>query len=244
MLAARLAVVTGGGSGIGKAICQKLAEQGARVLVADLRKETAESTAKALKGENHLHFAVNVAKEEEVANLQKFIETIPNSPEILINCAGITRDSTLLKMSTEQWKEVVDVNLTSVFLMSKMLARLAISNEKPLSIVNVSSIVGKIGNFGQTNYAATKAGVVGFTKSAAKELAKKNIRVNSILPGFIATPMTEKMPEKVLQAIIATIPQGKMGSPEDIANAALFLASDQSSYITGATLEVTGGFAM
>uniref|UniRef100_A0A1I7T5M3 Estradiol 17-beta-dehydrogenase 8-like n=1 Tax=Caenorhabditis tropicalis TaxID=1561998 RepID=A0A1I7T5M3_9PELO len=148
-------------------------------------------------------------------------------------------------MTQDKWDSVIKVNLTGVYHVSQTFVKASVDNSNhPLSIINVSSIVGKMGNFGQTNYAATKAGVIGFTKSAAKELAKKNIRVNAVLPGFIKTPMTEAMPQNVLSSICEGIPMGRMGESEEIANSVLFLASDLSSYVTGATLEVTGGFSM
>lgn len=243
LLAGKFAVVTGGGSGIGRAICQQLSAQGARILVADLNKAAAEDTVKLIKGD-HLACAVDVSKAESVNLLRDFALKQSVLPSVVVNCAGITQDSTLLKMPKEKWDAVINVNLNSVFLVTQSFAREAVKSNAPLSVINVSSIIGKVGNFGQTNYAATKAGVIGFTKSAAKELARKNVRVNAVLPGFIKTPMTEAMPPKVLSDICAGIPMGRMGDAEEIANSVLFLASDLSSYITGATLEVTGGIHM
>lgn len=236
--------IPGGGSGIGQAICKKFAASGARLIVADLKKSAAEATAGNLPGNGHSAFEIDVSDPEHVARLQEFIKSSGESPSVLVNCAGITKDATLLKMSQNQWQDVMNVNLNSVFLMSQMIARESVAAGSPLSIVNVSSIVGKIGNFGQTNYAATKSGVIGFTKSAARELATKNIRVNAVLPGFIRTPMTEAMPPKVLDAMVSMVPQRRLGETEEIANAVLFLASDMSSYVTGTTLEVTGGLGM
>lgn len=244
MLSSKLAIVTGGGSGIGRAICEKLASSGARLIVADLNESIAKSTANNLFGSDHASFRIDVSKSDDVALLQEYIQSSGITPSILINCAGITQDSTLLKMTQKQWKSVIDVNLNGIFMMSQMVARETVKNQSPLSIVNVSSIVGKIGNFGQTNYSATKAGVIGFTKSAARELATKNIRVNAVLPGFIRTPMTEAMPPKVLDTMVSMVPQQRLGEPEEIANAVFFLASDMSSYVTGTTLEVTGGLGM
>ncbi|CAL2036470.1 unnamed protein product [Caenorhabditis brenneri] len=244
MLATKVAVVTGGGSGIGRAICEKLASSGAQLIVADLNESVAKNTVNALPGNGHSSFQMDVCNSDDVNRLQHFIKSSGSTPSILVNCAGITKDSTLLKMSQKQWQDVIDVNLNSIFLMTQMIARESVSTQTPVSIVNVSSIVGKIGNFGQTNYSATKAGVIGFTKSAARELATKNIRVNAILPGFIRTPMTEAMPPKVLETMVSMVPQRRLGEPEEIANAVLFLASDMSSYVTGTTLEVTGGLGM
>uniref|UniRef100_A0A1I7TMA4 (3R)-3-hydroxyacyl-CoA dehydrogenase n=1 Tax=Caenorhabditis tropicalis TaxID=1561998 RepID=A0A1I7TMA4_9PELO len=244
MLSSKLAIVTGGGSGIGRAICKKLADSGAQVIVADQNKSDAENTVNSLSGKGNSSFQMDVCKADDVLRLQEFIHSFEHPPSILVNCAGITQDSTLLKMTQKQWQDVMNVNLNSVFMMSQLVARQAVNSKAPLSIVNVSSIVGKIGNFGQTNYSATKAGVIGFTKSAARELATKNVRVNAILPGFIRTPMTEAMPPKVLETMISMVPQRRLGEPEEIANAVLFLASDMSSYVTGTTLEVTGGLGM
>ncbi|PIC15039.1 hypothetical protein B9Z55_022165 [Caenorhabditis nigoni] len=245
LLGGRIAVVTGGGSGIGKAISEALAKHGARVVVADLDSNTAAATARSLQSsEKHSSFAVDVSDANSVKQLTHHVKSL-GTPSILVNCAGITKDSTLAKMTEEKWDSVIKVNLTGVFHVSQAFVKSSIDdNNHPLSIINVSSIVGKMGNFGQTNYAATKAGVIGFTKSAAKELAKKNVRVNAVLPGFIKTPMTEAMPPNVLAEICKGIPMGRMGETEEIANSVLFLASDLSSYVTGATLEVTGGFSM
>ncbi|TKR96357.1 hypothetical protein L596_010388 [Steinernema carpocapsae] len=192
----------------------------------------------------HAAFACDVSKQTEVKNLVDFVkEKFPSEPpQIVVNCAGITQDSTLLKMSEEQFDSVVNVNLKGTFLITQAFTRLAVEHQSPQSVVNISSIVGKTGNFGQTNYSATKAGVIGFSKSAAKELAKKGIRVNCVLPGFIATPMTAAMPSNVLSQISSQIPMGRMGRPDEIADTVLYLASDLSSYVTGTSIEVAGGF--
>lgn len=245
MLGGRIAVVTGGGSGLGMAICQTLAKYGASVIVTDINSNSAASTAESLpKTIQHYAHPVDVSSAESVKSLSDHVKTI-GTPSILVNCAGITMDSTLVKMTPEKWNSVLNVNLTGVFMLTQTFVKASVDNgNSPLSIINLSSIVGKMGNFGQTNYAATKAGVIGFTKSAAKELAKKNIRVNAVLPGFCKTPMTTMMPPDVLANICKGIPMGRMGDAEEIANSVLFLASDLSSYVTGATLEVTGGFSM
>ncbi|KAK6057464.1 oxidoreductase, short chain dehydrogenase/reductase family protein [Cooperia oncophora] len=194
---------------------------------------------------DHTFFSCDVSKSQEVARLHEFVlKQNTKPPNIVVNCAGITKDSTLLKMSEKNFDDVVAVNLKGVFLITQIFAKSAVSENTPLSVINVSSIVGKVGNFGQCNYAATKAGVVAFGKTVGKELAKKGVRVNTVMPGFIRTPMTEAMPEKVLASICEGIPMGRMGEPEDIADATLFLASDMSKYMTGATLEVTGGLFM
>uniref|UniRef100_A0A0K0DUI4 (3R)-3-hydroxyacyl-CoA dehydrogenase n=1 Tax=Strongyloides stercoralis TaxID=6248 RepID=A0A0K0DUI4_STRER len=244
LLVGRVAVVTGGANGIGKAICSKLVEHGAKVCVVDLKKENAIETAKLL-GEGNFAFGCDVSKSIEIEGLKNFVSNdIKKVPQIVVNCAGITQDSTILKMTEEQFDKVIAVNLKGVHLMTQAFAKLAVANNTPASIINISSIVGKVGNFGQTNYAATKAGVIGHTKSAAKELAKKNIRVNAVMPGFIATDMTSLMPPKVLEEICKGIPMKEMGKPEDIANAVIYLGSDMSKYVTGSVIEVTGGLYM
>uniref|UniRef100_A0AC34QU31 Estradiol 17-beta-dehydrogenase 8 n=1 Tax=Panagrolaimus sp. JU765 TaxID=591449 RepID=A0AC34QU31_9BILA len=250
LVAGKLGLVTGGGSGIGRAICQNLAKNGASVLVVDIQDKAAQETVELLQQEspqgNHSAFVGDVSRRDEVDNLRDFfVKQFGGKPaSFLVNSAGITRDGFLVKMNDQMFDEVMNVNLRAIYLLTQTFARLAIQQEKPASFVNLSSIVGKTGNIGQTNYAASKAGVIGFTKSAAKELARYQIRVNSILPGFIKTPMTQKVPDKVLSAICKNIPIGRMGNPEEIAHAVTFLCSDLSSYITGAQIEVTGGLDM
>ncbi|CAI5456262.1 unnamed protein product [Caenorhabditis angaria] len=245
LLAGKVAVVTGGGSGIGRAICKRLADNGASIVVADVKHAAALDTVKLLgPSQAHIPAECDVSSPEAVNKLKELVGKNGNPVSVLVNCAGITQDSTLLKMPKAKWDSVVGVNLTGVFLVSQAFAKYSVETQSPLSIINVSSIVGKTGNFGQTNYAATKAGVIGFTKSAAKELAKKNVRVNAVLPGFIKTPMTEAMPPQVLAEICSGIPMGRMGEDDEIAKSVLFLASDLSSYVTGAALEVTGGYNM
>ncbi|CAJ0951053.1 unnamed protein product, partial [Mesorhabditis belari] len=245
LLQGKLGVITGGGSGIGRAICQRLAAQGARLIVVDRHEESASSTVSQLEGQGHKSFAGDVSKSADVENLRKFaVDHLKGAPNVVVNCAGITRDATLLKMSEQAFDDVVAVNLKGVHLVTQAFAREAVANQALLSVINVSSIIGKVGNFGQTNYAATKAGVIAFSKSAAKELAKKGIRVNAVLPGFVETPMTTAMPPDVLKSICAGIPMGRMGHADEIANGVLYLASDLSSYVTGAQLEITGGLYM
>ncbi|XGW35863.1 hypothetical protein V3C99_019223 [Haemonchus contortus] len=246
MLSGKFAVVTGGASGIGRAICHRFAQHGAKLLVVDLNKDAARETVKKIGPSTiHTFLSCDVSKTEEVARLHEFVlKEVAKSPDIVVNCAGITRDSTLLKMSEKDFDEVVAVNLKGVYLVTQAFAKSAVSMKTPLSVINVSSIVGKVGNFGQCNYAATKAGVVAFGKTVGKELARKGVRVNTIMPGFIRTPMTEAMPKKVLSTICEGIPMGRMGEPEEVADVTLFLASDMSKYMTGATLEVTGGLFM
>jgi len=250
LVAGKIGLVTGGGSGIGRAICQTLARNGASVVVVDVQKDGAQETVELLKKESpqgtFTSFVGDVSKREQVESLKDFfVQQFNGNPaNFLVNSAGITRDGFLVKMNDQMFEDVINVNLKAIYMLNQTFAKLAIEKEKPASFVNLSSIVGKTGNIGQTNYAASKAGVIGFTKSAARELARYNIRVNSILPGFVKTPMTQKVPDKVLNAICQKIPIGRMGNPEEIAHVVTFLCSDLSSYVTGAQIEVTGGLDM
>jgi 17beta-estradiol 17-dehydrogenase/3alpha(17beta)-hydroxysteroid dehydrogenase (NAD+) len=222
LVAGKLGVVTGAGSGIGKHIAQTLARHGASVLVVDIQENAANETVDSLTKEcpkgKFAAFAADVSKRDQIDNIQKFYkEFAKQSPDFLVNSAGITRDAFLVKMSDQQYDDVLNVNLKSIWMLNQAFARLAIEYQKPASFVNISSIVGKSGNIGQTNYAASKSGVIGFSKSAAKELARYNIRVNCIIPGFVKTPMTDKIPEKVLEKICKSIPLARMGHPDEIA---------------------------
>ena len=238
-------LITGGGRGIGKAIAKKCAAEGANIVIGDIDEQTAEATANELKKE----FGIKaVGLKSDVTNREDCEKLALAAKELgqgkiwgLVNNAGITLDSTLKKMDDKKWDTVLAVNLKGVYLSTQTAIQYMDGGG---SVVNISSIVGKIGNFGQTNYATTKAGVVGFTKSLAKEYARKNIRSNAIQPGFIRTPMTEKMPEKVITMMVNQIPMQKMGESAHIGDAAVFLLSDKAAYITGAVLEVTGGFGM
>ncbi|GMR31831.1 hypothetical protein PMAYCL1PPCAC_02026, partial [Pristionchus mayeri] len=246
LLTGASAVVTGGGSGIGRAICSRLAENGARIFVVDRSVAAARQTISSLPNSSvHVPIECDVSKSDSVATLRTEVLKSNNAPpSILVNCAGITKDSTLLKMKEEQFDDVIAVNLKGVHLVSQSFIRASVEAQTPLAVVNISSIIGKVGNFGQTNYAATKAGVIGWTKSAAKELAKKNVRVNAVLPGFVKTPMTEAMPPEVLKKICDGIPMNRMGEANEIADVVLFLSSPMASYVTGTTIEVTGGLYM
>ncbi|GAB4328785.1 MAG: 3-oxoacyl-[acyl-carrier-protein] reductase [Promethearchaeota archaeon] len=251
LLDGKVAIVTGSGRGIGKAIAEKLASEGASVVVADIDEASAKETAEGLTsaGMDAIGVQVNVADRASVKAMVAAALDKWGRVDVLVNNAGVTRDSMLAKMTDEQWDLVMAVNLKGVFYCTQetighMVERAqegAASNGK---IVNISSTVGKSGNIGQTNYCASKAGVVGFTKALAKEYAKYAIQANAIQPGFIKTPMTDKIPEKVVQKFLAVIPLGRMGMPEDIANAVLFLASPLSDYMTGTVVEVTGGLNM
>ncbi|NGP76705.1 3-oxoacyl-[acyl-carrier-protein] reductase [Balneolaceae bacterium YR4-1] len=242
----KTALVTGGSRGIGKAIALKLAENGADVAITYARSvDAAEEVkseiegmgrkAKALQAD-----AVNFDKAEDVI---KEITEDWGKLDILVNNAGITRDNLILRMSEEQWDEVIETNLKSIFNYSKAVAKPMMRNRGG-SIINISSVVGISGNAGQSNYAASKAGIIGFTKSYAKELASRNIRSNVVAPGYILTEMTGELDEKVLEGIREETPLGRAGEADEVAEAVVFLASDSSSYITGEVLRVDGGMAM
>lgn len=246
MLSGRLAVVTGAGSGIGRAVCRVFASEGATVIGADMNEKGMEETLAMIKDTgDHQSFQCDVSSSASVNNLlDKIKEKYSSAPQVAVNSAGITRDRTMMKLTEEDFDKVVNVNLKGTWLLNKAVGKAMLTNKVQGSIVNISSLVGKTGNIGQTNYAASKAGVIGITKSMAKEMGKFNIRVNAVLPGFIETPMTETVPENLMQMTKLLIPLCRLGNPEEIANTCAFLASDKSSYITGATIEVTGGLFM
>ncbi|MEU8252098.1 3-oxoacyl-ACP reductase FabG [Nonomuraea sp. NPDC048916] len=243
LLDGRAAVVTGSAQGIGLAIATVLAEHGAAVVISDVNAEGAEQAAAGLVAQGRRAVAVpcDVTDEAAVDALADSCRETFGTLDILVNNAGITRDSTMAKMTLENFKTVVDVHLTGAWLGTRAAARVMRAQGHGGSIVNISSISGKVGNFGQTNYSAAKAGIVGLTKAAARELAKHDVRVNAIQPGLIRTAMTAAMPPEVLARMVADIPLGRIGEPEDIAKAALFLASDLSAFITGTVTEVAGG---
>jgi len=253
MLAGRLALVTGGGSGIGRAVCSVMAREGALLAVSDVNKANAEETLSMLpqyttttdsfKGCSHAAFATDVSSSTQVSQLMDEIQnTFKTVPSAAVHSAGIAKDAFLLKLDEKTFDDNINVNLKGTFLVNQALAKAMVQADvKNGSIVNISSIVGKTGNIGQAAYAASKAGVIGFTKSAAKDLGRNNIRVNAVLPGFIQTPMTANLPEKVIQMILFQIPLMRMGKPEEIAEVCAFLASSRSSYMTGSVVEATGG---
>lgn len=242
----KTALVTGGSRGIGKAIALALAEHGADVVITYARSADAADEVKAeieslgCKAKALQADAVDQSKAEEV--ISGIVEEW-GKLDILVNNAGITRDNLILRMSEEQWDEVIDTNLKSIFNYSKAAAKPMMRNRGG-SIVNISSVVGLSGNAGQSNYAASKAGIIGFTKSYAKELASRNIRANVVAPGYIKTEMTGELNEKILESIKSETPMGRPGEVAEVANAVLFLASDLSSYITGEIIRVDGGMAM
>jgi 3-oxoacyl-[acyl-carrier protein] reductase len=240
----KVALITGGQSGLGREAALLFAREGAKVAVCDLAPDGSELVAAiaAESGEGFYAQAdVSVFSQVEAmvgALLQKF-----SVIDILVNNAGITRDATLLKMTEEQWNQVISVNLTGVFHCTKAVAPHMVERGKG-KIINTSSIVGISGNFGQTNYAAAKAGLLGMTKTWARELGPKGITVNAVAPGFIATEMVKKMPEKVLQGMRERTPVRRLGEPRDVANAYLFLASQEADFINGALLSVDGGLTL
>lgn len=238
----RVAVVTGGTAGIGRAIALKFASEGAKVIVFGTNIERGEAVAKEL-GAGGRFVQVDVSKTADVDLAVKQILDEQGQIDILVNNAGITQDGLLMKMSEEQWDRVIEVNLKSAYNTCRPISR-AMMRSRRGKIINISSVVGLTGNEGQTNYVASKAGLIGFSKALAREVASRGICVNCIAPGFIETRMTDAIPEKYRELILAKIPFGRQGEPNDIAEAALFLASDRSSYITGQVLTVDGGMVM
>ena len=232
-------IVTGASGGIGNSIAEKLHEQGANVLATGTRIEKLEELAKKFNGIKTLKF--DISQHEKIEEfINEATEKLGGSLDGIINNAGITKDNLTIRMSLEEWTKVIDINLTSTFLMCKYSIKKMLKN-KSGKIVNITSVVGHTGNVGQANYTASKAGIVAMSKSLAIEYAKKNININCISPGFISTAMTDQIDEKHKEAIIAKIPSNKLGKPEDIANAVIFLSSDQSGYINGETIHVNGG---
>ena len=241
----KVAIITGAGRGIGEFTAKRFAKEGAAVVVADLNPEDVNNVVESIKAEGGeaMAYIVNVTDRAMVNNMVKETVDKYGKVDILVNNAGITADNTLLKLTEEEWDRVINVNLKGVFNCGQAVA--TVMAEKGSGVIlNASSVVGIYGNFGQTNYAATKWGVIGMTKSWAKELGKKGIRVNAVAPGFIVTPMTSKMPEKVLDMMKDKSPLKTLGYPEDIVNAYLFLASDEARYVTGTVLSVDGGVVL
>lgn len=237
-----MAIVTGAARGIGQAIALKLASEGADLALCDVQKEWLSETASkaAAMGRRVECYAVDVSNAEAVQAAVSEIEKAFGHIDVLVNNAGITRDSFLVRMSEQDWDAVLNVNLKGAFLFTKAVARPMIKQKSGV-IVNIASIIGLIGNAGQCNYSASKAGLIALTKSVAKELASRGIRANAVAPGFIQTQMTEKLPEDIRKKMQDAIPMGRLGVPEDVANVVLFLASDESSYVTGQVLSVCGG---
>jgi 3-oxoacyl-[acyl-carrier protein] reductase len=238
----RAAIVTGGAQGIGLAIARRLSEEGAAVVLADVDEERAREAALDLPGQGMaVGIGCDVTVPEQVEALIAHAREELGGPDIMVNNAGITRDATIKKMPVEDFDAVIGVHLRGTWLGTKAASLAMREQGMGGTIINVSSISGKVGFVGQTNYSAAKAGIVGMTKAAAKELGHAGIRVNAIQPGLIHTAMTEKMPTEIVEARVKEVPLGRAGEPEDVANAALFLASDLSSYLTGIVIEVAGG---
>ena len=235
----RVAIITGGARGIGLATAQKFLQEGAKVVIADLEEDLVQQVATEL-GEGALGIRVNVVERASVDALMEKVRAELGRIDILVNNAGVIRDAQLLKMEEKDFDFVVSVNLKGVFNCTQSVAPTMVEQGSGV-ILNASSVVGIYGNFGQTNYVATKAGVIGMTKTWARELGKKGIRVNAVAPGFIETRMTEGIPEKVMDTLNSRVSLRRMGKPEEIANAYLWLASDESSYVTGHILSVDGG---
>ncbi|MDC3274196.1 3-oxoacyl-ACP reductase FabG [Candidatus Pelagibacter sp.] len=235
-------IVTGASGGIGNSIIKKLNEVGANILASGTRIEKLEELKKKFEKIKILKFDISQSDK-----IEEFIENATNelggSLDGLINNAGITQDNLAIRMSLDEWQKVLNINLTSTFLMSKFAIKKMLKN-KSGKIVNITSVVGHTGNLGQANYTASKAGIVAMSKSLAIEYAKKNINVNCISPGFIKTAMTDKIDDKFKEVIVSKIPSARLGEPDDIANAVLFLSSEQSNYINGETLHVNGGMYM
>lgn len=245
MLSGKVAIVTGASRGIGRAIALALAAQGAKVVASARNAEALAGLVEEIKGLGGEATAVagDVAVEADAAKLVEEAVATYGQLDILVNNAGITRDGLLLRMKSEDWDAVLDTNLKGAFLCIRAAAKF-MSKQRSGRIINMSSVVGEMGNAGQANYCASKAGLLGLTKSVAKELARRNVTVNAITPGFIVTDMTENMTDKAREAMTEQIPLGRLGESDDIANAVLFLASDQASYITGQVLGINGGMYM
>ncbi len=245
VLDTRVAMVTGGAQGIGRAVAMKLAGAGAHVIIVDTLTDAATATAKEIEalGRKALPLHCNVADAGEVETMVKKAQESFPTIDILVNNAGITRDNLLMRMDEKDWDLVLAVNLKGPFLITKQVS-MVMMRQRYGRIVNVASVVGLMGNAGQVNYASSKGGLVAFTKSVAKELASRNITCNAVAPGFIETPMTGKLQEKVRESYIKAIPLGRFGSADDVANTILFLSSDAAGYITGQVIGVDGGMFM
>lgn len=244
-LSGKVAIITGGANGIGLAACERFTQEGASVIMADFDENAGKEQEAVLKEKGHVvtFVQVDVVDRESVARLVEQTLERHGKIDVLINNAGITKDATLLKMDPADFQRVLDVNLTGVFNCTQAVAPHMISAGAG-KIINTSSVSGVYGNFGQTNYAATKAAVVGMTKTWAKEFGRKGINVNAVAPGFTATAMVAKMPENIIKQMESVVSLQRLGKPEDIANAYLFLASSESDYVHGHVLHVDGGIMM
>ncbi|MFH1479020.1 MAG: 3-oxoacyl-[acyl-carrier-protein] reductase [Candidatus Omnitrophota bacterium] len=244
-LEGKVALITGGARGIGRDIALRFAGEGADVALCDVDLEAAQAAAREIQdlGRSSLAFKVDVTSSKDVQDMVDKILDKFNKIDILINNAGITRDNLVLRMSEEDWDKVIAVNLKGAFLCTKIVSK-AMLKQRSGKIVSLASIIGIMGNAGQANYAASKAGIIGLTKSVAKELAPRGITVNAIAPGFIRTAMTDKLPEDIQKKMLDAIPLKRFGEAKDVADLALFLSSEDSSYITGQVIKIDGGMVM
>lgn len=241
-LQGKIALVTGASRGIGKAIAEKLLSLGATVIGTATSENGAANIAEYL-GDKGMGAVLDVSKQDSIDALMSSIKEKYGDIDILVNNAGVTRDNLLLRMKEEEWQTIIDTNLTSIFRMSKVVLR-GMMKKRAGRIINIGSVVGSSGNPGQANYAAAKAGLIGFTKSMAREIASRGVTVNVVAPGFIATDMTEELSDEQKAAIMKDVPAERLGKPSEIAAAVAFLASDEAAYITGETLHVNGGMFM
>jgi 3-oxoacyl-[acyl-carrier protein] reductase len=244
-LKGKIAIITGAGRGIGQATAMKFAREGAMVAVCDIDEKTAVDTARMIEGigAEAMSFRVDVTDKISIQNMVLAVHERFGRIDILVNNAGIVADAQLKKMTDEQFDRVIDINLKGTYNCTKAVVDIMLEQQSGV-ILNASSIVGLYGNFGQTNYAASKFGVIGMVKTWARELGRRGIRANAVCPGFISTPIINNIPDKVLDALETKVPMGRLGKPEEIANAYAFLASDEASYINGAVLEVSGGLTI
>jgi 3-oxoacyl-[acyl-carrier protein] reductase len=246
LLQDKVAIITGAGGGMGQAIAVAMAKQGAKLVLSDVKKEFLQGTEAEVKAagcQNVILTQADVRIGDEVSEVVKISLDTYGRVDILVNNAGVTKDNLLALMSEQDWDDVLSINLKSVFLFTKACTRPMV-RQRSGAIVNIASVVGISGNAGQANYAASKAGMIAFTKSAAKELAKRNIRVNAIAPGFIKTRMTDKLPPEVQQKVKDQISLGRFGEPREVAEVAVFLASESASYVSGQTIVVDGGLVI
>jgi len=242
MLDGKIVLITGASRGIGKAIALTLGEAGATVVGTATTESGADNISKVF-ADNKISgkgIKLNVTNNEQISSLVKIVNEDFGPIDILINNAGITRDNILLRMKEDEWEDIIETNLSSIYKMSKSVLRGMIKNRSG-RIISITSVVGAMGNAGQSNYAASKAGMIGFTKSLAREVGVRNITVNAIAPGFIETDMTDSLPDEQKDALVSQIPMGRLGTADEVAKAVLFLAGDGGSYITGQTLHVNGG---
>jgi len=244
-LEGKVALVTGGARGIGKAICERFAAEGAKLAIVDIMLDVAQATANEFKakGVTAEAFACNVAKPEEAEATVKAVCEALGTVDILVNNAGITRDTLIMRMTEQEWDLVIDVNLKGTFNFIKAACRPMMKNRYG-KIINIASVVGRMGNAGQANYSASKAGVIGLTKTAAKELASRNINVNAVAPGYILTDMTKAVSDAATEAFLSVTPMKRPGSPEDVAKVVYFLSSADSDYVTGQVINIDGGLLM